>query len=91
VTLANPMKTHAIASARVKLDKVDAMILAYLLRVDLVAKSYALPSDVREKCALVRHKLSLVKIRTMVKKKMHAITDKYGLYCQKINDYLIEH
>ena len=84
------MKTKAIASENIK-AKLDAEILVYLLRADLVAERYVPPSDVREKCALVRHKLSLVKIRTMVKKKMHAITDKYGLYCQKINDYLIEH
>ncbi|MDR0460784.1 MAG: transposase [Nitrososphaerota archaeon] len=40
VVLANPLKTKAIASARVKTDKVDARILAHLLRADLVAESY---------------------------------------------------
>jgi hypothetical protein len=40
VVLANPMKMKAIASARVKTDKVDARILAHLLRADLVAESY---------------------------------------------------
>jgi len=38
VTLANPLKTRAIASARIKTDKVDARILAHLLRGDLVAE-----------------------------------------------------
>jgi transposase len=36
VVLANPMKTKAIASAKIKTDKVDARILAHLLRADLV-------------------------------------------------------
>jgi transposase len=35
VVLANPLKTKAIASARIKSDKVDAKILAHLLRADL--------------------------------------------------------
>ena len=78
------MKTKAIASENIKTDKL-------LLRTDLVDESYVPPSDVREKCALVRHRFSLVNMRTVVKKKVHAITHKYGLYCQKINDHLIEH
>lgn len=91
MALANLMKVHDIASAGVKTDKADAMILAPLLRADLVAKSHVPLGDVREKRALVRHRLSLMKMHTMVKNKMYAITDKYGLYCQKINAYLIEH
>ena len=61
VVLANPMKTKAIASARVKTDKVDAKILAHLLRADLVAESYVPPKQIREIRALIRHRLSLMK------------------------------
>ncbi|MCL2868960.1 MAG: IS110 family transposase [Candidatus Bathyarchaeota archaeon] len=82
VVLANPMKTKAIASARVKTDKVDAKILAHLLRADLVAESYVPPKQLRDIRALVRHRLSLTKIRTMVKNKVHALTDKYGYRCE---------
>lgn len=82
VVLANPMKTKAIASARVKTDKVDARILAHLLRADLVAESYVPPAGVRELRALVRHRLSLVKMRTMIKNKVHALTDRYGYRCE---------
>lgn len=35
VKLANPLKTRAIAEARIKTDKLSARILAYLPRVDL--------------------------------------------------------
>jgi transposase len=66
VVLANPMKTKAIASARIKTDKVDAKILAHLLRADLVAESYVPPKQIREIRALMRHRLSLLKMRTMV-------------------------
>src|SRR4030067_74042 len=82
VVLANPLKTKAIASAKVKTDKLDARILAHLLRADLIAESYVPPGNVREMRALVRHRLSLVQMRTMVKNKVTAITDKYGYRCE---------
>jgi len=66
----------------VKTDKLDARILAHLLRADLIAESYVPPENVREIRALVRHRLSLVQMRTMVKNKVHAITDKYGYRCE---------
>ena len=40
VKLANPLKTKAIAEARIKTDKLDAKTLAHLLRSDLVAECY---------------------------------------------------
>jgi transposase len=79
VILANPLKTKAIAWARIKSDEVDARILAHLLRSDLIAESYVPPQELREIRALIRHRLSIVKIRTMVKNKVHALIDKNGL------------
>ena len=78
VALANPLKTKAIASARIKSDKVDARILAHLLRSNLVAESYVPPKQLREIRALIRHRAGIVKIRTMVKNNVHALVDKYG-------------
>jgi len=82
VVLANPLKTRAIASARIKTDKVDARILAHLLRGDLVAECYVPPRDLREIRALVRHRASLVRARTTVKNRVHAIVDQHGLRCE---------
>src|SRR5450759_1649695 len=79
VVLANPLKTKAIASARIKSDKVDARILAHLLRTDLIPQCYVPPKDMREIRSLVRHRLSIVKLRTMVKNKVHALVDRNGL------------
>jgi hypothetical protein len=45
----------AIASARIKNDKIDAKVLAHLLRADLVAESYVPPRGLRDVRALVRH------------------------------------
>ena len=38
IVLANPFKTRIIAEAQIKTDKVDARILADLLRANLIAK-----------------------------------------------------
>ena len=79
MVLANPLKTKAIASARIKSDKVDARILAHLLRTDLIPECYVPPKDMREIRSLVRHRLSIVKLRTMVKNEAHALIDRNGL------------
>ena len=46
VKLANPRKTKAIAEARIKTDKLDARILAHLLRSNLIAESYIAPNKI---------------------------------------------
>ena len=81
VALANPLKTKAIASAKIKSDKVDARILAHLLRSNLVAESYVPPQHLREIRALIRHRVGIVKIRTMVKNQVHALVDTHGFAC----------
>ena len=40
VVLSNPPKTKAIASAKLKTDKIDALMLANLLRGGYIAESY---------------------------------------------------
>jgi transposase len=79
VVLANPLKTKAIASARIKNDRIDARILAHLLRSNLIPESYVPPRELREIRALIRHRASTVKIRSMVKNKVHALIDKHGI------------
>lgn len=79
VCLANPVKTKAIAEARTKTDKIDSMILAHLRRTDLVAKVYVPPKNIRDRRTIVRHRASLVKIRTEMKNRIHAILAKEGI------------
>lgn len=86
VVLANPLKTKAIAWARIKSDEVDARILAHLLRSDLIAESYVTPQELREIRALIRYRLSIVKIRTMVKNKNHSLIDKNGIETELENN-----
>jgi transposase len=43
LVLAHPLKVRAIASARIKTDKIDATTLAHLLRTDLLPTAYIPP------------------------------------------------
>lgn len=74
--LANPYKTKIIAEAKIKSDKLDAKILADLLRTGLVYESYVPTKEFREKRSLIRHRISLVKNRTMLENRVHSLLDK---------------
>jgi len=79
VKLSNPMRTKAIAEARIKTDRIDAKTLAYLLRGDLVAESYVPTRKNRERRALIRHRASLIRMRVEIKNRIHALLDKHEL------------
>jgi len=79
VKLSNPSRTKAIAEARAKTDKLDAKTLAYLLRGELVAESYVPSKKNRERRSLIRHRASLMRMRTEIKNRIHALLDKYDL------------
>lgn len=74
MTVAHPLMVKAIAYAKVKKsDKVDARMLADLLRTDMIPEAYVPGKDVREKVRdLVRRRHHMVKLRTMEKNKVHA-------------------
>ena len=73
VVLSNPIKTKAIASAKIKTDKLDALKLADLLRGGYIAKCYVPDRRIMDLRELVRHRLELVRIRTRMKNKIHGI------------------
>src|SRR4029077_18251626 len=61
--LVHPLQCKAIASARLKNDKVDAAILAQLLRADLLPEAWLAPPRVRQLRALLRHRARPVRRR----------------------------
>ena len=79
VLLSNPSKTKAIAEPRLKSDKVDASTLADLLRGNLVAACYVPPPHVRENREVLRVRLNLVRDRTRVKNRVHALLDRHEI------------
>ena len=77
--LAHPMRTKAIASARVKTDAVDARTLAHLLRADLLPEAYIAPRELRDLRDLLRHRVALTRMRTALKNRVSAILAKHGI------------
>jgi len=48
VCLAHPLQTKAIASAKIKTDRISAETLAQLLRADLIPTAYVPSKEIRE-------------------------------------------
>lgn len=71
VKVAHPLMVKAIAYAKVKTDKVDARILADLLRMDMIPECYIPNKEIRDLRDLVRRRFYFVSIRTMFKNKVH--------------------
>src|SRR5215475_4084064 len=76
--LVHPLRCKAIASARLKNDKVDAAILAQLLRADLLPEAWIAPPGVRALRALLRHRIQLVRLRTLLGNRIHAVAADHG-------------
>lgn len=73
VSLSNPLQTKAIASARIKNDKVDSKVLADLLRTNLLPRAYIQPQKIRDLKELVRERANFVEMRTKIKNKIHSV------------------
>ena len=79
IHLAHPLRTRAIAAARVKTDAVDAKTLAHLLRADLLPEAYVAPRELRDLRELLRHRIALTAMRSALKNRVHAILAKHGI------------
>jgi transposase len=77
--LAHPLRTKAIASARVKTDAVDARTLAHLLRTDLLPEAYVAPRELRDLRDLLRQRVVLTQMRTALKNRVHALLARQGI------------
>ena len=73
VILSNPIKTRAIASAKIKTDRLNAVKLASLLRGGFISECYVPNKKTMELRELVRHRIALVRMRTRLKNKIHGI------------------
>ncbi len=77
VVLAHPLKVKAIADAKIKTDKIDAPVLAHLLRADLVPEAWAPGDRVRELRLALRERMFYVRLRTMTKNRVVTVFDRY--------------
>lgn len=78
IKLAHPLRTRAIAEARIKTDKIDSTILAHLLRTDLLPTCFIPSQDIRDGRELLRYRASLVSLQTEIKNKIHSLLHRCG-------------
>lgn len=79
--MAHPLRVRAIASARIKTDKIDSRVLAHLLRSDLIPRSYMPPDEIVELRELARFRASLGRDSAKLKCRIRGILAKNGLIC----------
>lgn len=79
VVVSNPLKNRLIAEAKVKTDKIDARILADLLRVDMICPVYYPSREIRELRDLVRHRAYVVRERTSCKNRIRKMLLRNGV------------
>jgi transposase len=73
VIVSNPVKTRAIAEAKVKTDKVDAAVLAELLAADYLPSVWVADEDTQALRRQVARRTQLVRQRTRLKNQVQAI------------------
>jgi transposase len=86
VQLAHPYRVRAIAAAQVKTDSIDARTLSQLLRAGLIPRAYIPGVETRQLREVVRQRLFLVRLQTMIKNRIHALVDRYHVALPAVSD-----
>jgi len=73
VIVSNPMRTRAIASAKIKTDKVDALVLAQLLRADYLPRVWFPDPETQTMRRHSTDRAVLVADRTRIKNRIHSV------------------
>ena len=73
VVVSNPLQTKAIAQAKIKTDKVDALVLAQLLRTDFLPLVWEPDETTEARRVLCSRRAGLVAERTRLKNRIHAV------------------
>jgi len=79
LVLVHPQRVKAIASAKLKNDRVDSATLAHLLRCDLLPESWMADRATQARRQQVRLRATLVRKRTRLKNQVHAVLHQQGL------------
>ena len=78
LVLVHPQRVKAIASAKLKNDRVDSQTLAHLLRCDLLPESWKADRETQARRQQVRLRTTLVRQRTRLKNQVHAVLHQQG-------------
>lgn len=86
VHLSHPLKTRAIAEAKIKTDKVDARTLAKLLQTDFLPQAYLATPEIRRKRYFLRFRLCLNRYRSSLKNRVHSLLHYLGIQPPVVTD-----
>jgi transposase len=86
ICIVDPAHTRLKAGYVAKTDRLDARRLADALRRASVASIYYPPIAVRELRELCRYRVSLVRLRVLVKQRIHAILCRQGIELPDVSD-----
>jgi len=78
LVLVHPQRVEAIASAKLKNDRVDSATLAHLLRTNLLLEAWVADPATRALRQLVRLRMDLVQQRARRKNRIHAVLQQHG-------------
>lgn len=73
IVISNPLKVRAIAEAKIKTDKVDARVLAELLRCNYLPVVWQPDAETQRLRRLTHRRAALVSDRTRLKNRLHSI------------------
>ena len=80
VTLSNAYATRLIAKSKKKTDRIDAMILADLLRGNYIVECHVPSRQAMENRDLTRHRDTYIRTRTKLKNGIHGILLQKGIH-----------
>jgi len=80
VVLAHPSKLRAIVAGRAKTDKLDAALLARLLRAGLIPKAYIPPERYQQLREVTRTRARLAQAATQAKNQVHHLLRQRNLH-----------
>ncbi|MFC1678920.1 IS110 family transposase [Elusimicrobiota bacterium] len=84
--LSNPSKSRLVAESFTKTDRNDAMTHAIMLRAQITPTVHVPSKDVRDQKNILRHRFWLVRLRTMIKNRIHSILDRNHLQVPQATD-----
>ncbi len=73
LTVSNPLRTRAIAQAKIKTDKLDARVIAQLLRLDYLPEVWQPDDDTLHLRRATTERAILTHDRTRIKNRIHSI------------------
>lgn len=84
--LANPRKVGLIAESFVKTDRIDAHVLARMLKADMIPQVHIPSKSRRSQRNLMRRRLWLVRLQTAVKNRIHSLLDRNHIEAPGVSD-----